>query len=107
MAFLAASRIANGVSKSGSPTPNAKTRCPASRSFAARAAIAKVALGATAERREASRVVKAPRTLAHPSESRYPRPTYDRAFFDPRKHHRSAPKFRNRSEPFPTYGRNI
>src|SRR5689334_24254124 len=73
--------MATGVSKSGSPTPNAKTRCPASRSLAARAAIAKVALGATEESREASRVVTALRKLPHPDERRYPGAAHECAFF--------------------------
>ena len=54
MAFLAASSTAFGGSKSGSPTPNAKTSTPRDRSSMARAAIASVALGATAFRRDAN-----------------------------------------------------
>src|SRR5579859_611258 len=53
MAFLAASSTACGGSKSGSPAAQAKTSMPRDRISMARAAMASVALGATALRREA------------------------------------------------------
>src|SRR4051812_46706279 len=49
--FFAASRTKGGGSKSGSPTPKAKTSTPFARRSAARAFMASVTLGATTLRR--------------------------------------------------------